>query len=108
MKIRSVVFVFTLVSLCANRMLATTYTWTGKAPAPNNQLWSNVQNWSPSNSVPGAADTAIIPTVAGSGFVVTLDVPVTVANLSAVSAIIRSSFNMSSSTAAAASPSTVR
>src|ERR1043165_660624 len=38
------------------RLMPTTYTWTGYA----NTDWSNSGNWSPSTSVPGSGDTAII------------------------------------------------
>ena len=69
---------------------ATTYTWTGKAPSPNEDLWSNMQNWSPSNNVPGAGDTAIIgnpATGAGAGVVI-VDSTVTVANLTMVTSVL--------------------
>jgi hypothetical protein len=82
-------FVFALACLGATPALAAVYTWTGKAPAPDNQDWANVQNWSPSNSVPGAGDTAIIVPVNSSGFTVKVDQSVTVANLTVITSILQ-------------------
>ena len=64
-----------LSCLCATTALATTYTWTGMAPSSG---WSQPQNWSPSNSVPGAGDTANI----GPGITVNVDSGVEVGTVS--------------------------
>jgi hypothetical protein len=88
MKIRSVPFVFALWCLCTVPAVADTYTWTGKAPAGHSQDWSNVQNWSPSNNVPGISDTAIIVPVNSSGFIVNLDQNVQVGSLTLINGTI--------------------
>src|ERR1039457_276051 len=89
MKIRSMPFVFALWCLCTAPAVADTYTWTGKAPAGYGQDWFNVQNWSPSNNVPGMADTAIIVPVNSSGFIVNLDQNVQVGSLTLISGTIQ-------------------
>jgi hypothetical protein len=89
MKIRSMPFVFALLCLCTASAVADTYTWTGKAPAGHSQDWSNVQNWSPSNNVPGIGDTAIIVPVNSSGFIVNLDQNVQVGFLTLISGTIQ-------------------
>jgi hypothetical protein len=94
MKIRRISFVFALACFCAASAFADTYTWTGKAPAGHSQDWSNVQNWSPSNNVPGIGDTAIIVPVNSSGFVVNLDQDVQVGSLTLVSGIIQGSHTL--------------
>ena len=81
--------VFSLISFGALGAFGTTYNWTGNAPAPNNQYWSNPQNWSPSGGPPAAGDTASINSP-GVG-TVQIDVPATVANFTAISAILRGS-----------------
>ena len=60
---------------------ATTYTWTGDAAGGG--LWSDPQNWNPTNGVPGPGDTANI----GGVHVVNVDSAVTVANVTLESGI---------------------
>jgi hypothetical protein len=66
--------------------VANSYTWTGKAPAPNNQDWFNVQNWSPSNGIPSSADAAIIG--GASGFTVNIDSAAQVGQLALTNSIL--------------------
>jgi hypothetical protein len=81
MNIRRISFVFALWCLGAASAPAASYTWTGNAPPPNNQKWSYHENWLPTNGPPGLNDTALI----GSGsYVVVLDQPVTVQNLTII------------------------
>ena len=85
MKSRRIPFVIALFSLCAATAPAASYTWTGKAPSPANQDWSNAQNWSPSNTAPPTVgDTAIIVPVNSSGFTVNVDSSVTVDSLTVI------------------------
>src|ERR1017187_1288894 len=99
MKIRSMPFVFALLCLCTASAVADTYTWTGKAPAGHSQDWFNVQNWSPSNNVPGAGDTAIIVPVNGSGFIVNVDSSVTVDNLTVITSVLQGGGSLTVNTA---------
>ena len=99
MKIKRISFVYALSCLCAMSALATDYTWTGKAPAPNNQLWSQPQNWSPSTGVPGAGDTAIIIPVNSSGFTVNVDSSVTVDNLTVITSTLQGGGSLTVNTA---------
>lgn len=61
---------------------ATTYSWTGQAPAPNNQTWAEPQNWSPVG-VPASGDSAMIgsPT---QGYTVALQSGVEVSSLTVI------------------------
>ena len=101
MKSRRFTFVFALWCSWALGAFAngTTYTWTGKAPAPGNQDWSNVQNWSPSNSLPGPDDTVIIAPVNSSGFTVKVNSPVTVDSLTVITSILQGTGSLTVNTA---------
>ena len=88
MIIKRMTLTLALVFVGAFSAAADTYTFTGKAPSPDNNLWSNPQNWSPSNNVPGAADTAIIGTNT-TGFNVVVDSDVTVANLTMINSSLK-------------------
>jgi hypothetical protein len=81
-------FLLSLTSLLIIPAFATDYTFTGKAPAPNNQLWSEAQNWSPSDHPPGDGDTATIGAV-HSGFTVVVDSSVTVDALTNISSTLQ-------------------
>jgi hypothetical protein len=91
MKHRRIPFFILWWCFCATTALADTYIWTGKAPAPGNQDWSNPQNWSPSTGVPGTGDTAVIVPVNSSGFTVKLNQPVNVAGLTVITCILQGS-----------------
>ncbi|MGA2555263.1 MAG: hypothetical protein ABSG04_03220 [Verrucomicrobiota bacterium] len=99
MKFRKKSFVFTLASLCAASALATTYTWTGNAPAPNNHLWSQTNNWSPPTGVPGPGDTAIIGTSSQAIFTVNLAATATVDNLTVLSSTLEGAGSLTVNTA---------
>jgi hypothetical protein len=74
--------------LGAASAFAADYTFTGKAPAPNNQDWSFAENWDPTNGPPGDGDTVTIGT-ADNGFFVDVNSAVTVDNVTVISSILQ-------------------
>jgi len=88
MIIRTILLALALVCHCARLTRAgNTYTWTGDAPAPANQSWSDPRNWTPSGGPPTTGDTAVINSP-GVG-TININAPVTVANFSAIRTILR-------------------
>jgi hypothetical protein len=77
-----------LCCLCAESILATTYTFTEKGPAPNTDNWSEAESWSPTDGPPGKGDTAIIGS-ATAGYTVNVDSSVTVANLTVINSTLQ-------------------
>jgi len=89
MKTISMASLFVLWCLGAASVLATDYSWTGKAPPPYNQDWSQPENWDPTNGPPGDGDNASIGAI-NNGFFVSVDFsPATVNNLTVISSILQ-------------------